>query len=417
MPAITRALALIAWVLCSFPARADAPEAQVLDLSETQRLALERQPLLGAQDARVRAASERAVAAGRLPDPELLAGFDNLSVTTLDPYAADAERMTMTRFGLMQEFPNAARRDAQRRQQHLLSDVAQAEREALARDVTREAALAWIDLWQSSQAAALVEALAGEARRMRNATGIDYRSARSEQGAVHEAAIRLALLEDRRQQLQQDEAAARARLARWIADDAQRPVAIALPTPGPLPPLANVLAALDRHPELRSGERSADASAAAIDLARAAYRPDWRVQASYGYRRPYDDMVSVEVGIDLPWFTANRQDRELAAAQAEHEAASASLDDRRRELRAALETAWRNSAALEQRLVRYDAELLPAAAARSDVALAAYRSARGTLADLLDARSGALDLQLMQLELRAELQRQRAQLAWLFPEN
>lgn len=412
MRAFLLAPAALAWAL--FPGITSASDP--LGLDETVRLALSRQPLLEAQSARVRAAQERAVTAGALPDPQLIAGFDNVSVETLDPYAADAERMTMTTLGVMQEFPNAKKRRERARRERLMADGADAERAVLERSVAREATLAWLEVWQPQQALALVADLAEETKRQRVAAEIAYRSTRGNQSAVHAAIVAEALIDDRRRQLRQAADASRARLSRWIGAEATaRTTDAALPSPTALPPLAWMLDGLGEHPEMRMTQRGAEAAGAGVELARAAYRPDWRLQAMYGYRRPYDDMVSLQVGFDLPLFTGKRQDRELEAALADQQAAEASVENRRRELAAGLQSAYREAAALEDRLGEYTNTLLPAADARSVAALAAYRSGSGALDDVLAARTATLDLRLMQLELQAELQRQHAQLRYLMP--
>src|SRR3546814_12797563 len=49
-------------------------------------------------------------------------------------------------------------------------------------------------------------------------------------------------------------------------------------------------------------------------------------------------MFMLEVGIELPLFTANRQDRGIAARRAEYEAALATREDARREPAARIRT-------------------------------------------------------------------------------
>src|SRR3546814_11512573 len=97
-------------------------------------------------------------------------------------------------------------------------------------------------------------------------------------------------------------------------------------------PKARLLGALDRLGPLLATQAQVETAAAAIDLAQAEKRPDWSVAASYGQRSDgRDDMFMLEVGIELPLFTANRQDRGLAPRRAEYEAALATREDARRE--------------------------------------------------------------------------------------
>src|SRR3546814_2849971 len=100
-----------------------------------------------------------------------------------------------------------------------------------------------------------------------------------------------------------------------------------------------LLSAIDRLGSLLATEAQVETAAAAIDLAQAEKRPDWSVAASYGQRSDgREDMFMLEFGIELPLFTANRQDRGIAARRAEYEAALATREDARREQAARIRT-------------------------------------------------------------------------------
>ncbi len=88
---------------------AHAQPALPLTLAEAQRLAVQRSPQLASQAAMADAAREMAVAAGELPDPQLLAGIENVPVSGPDRFSA-REPMTMARVGLMQMFPREEKR-------------------------------------------------------------------------------------------------------------------------------------------------------------------------------------------------------------------------------------------------------------------------------------------------------------------
>ncbi|MGB0220204.1 MAG: TolC family protein [Sinimarinibacterium flocculans] len=388
-----------------------APARASIDLDTAVRLALAQQPRLEAHAARARAADARSVAAGALPDPEFIAGLQNLSVEQPDPYAADAERMTMTEVGIMQAFPNAARRHQLERSARLDAARIEAEQALLQRAVVRDVSLAWIDVWQAQEALTVVERLAVETARTREAGLIAQRSGRGSQDATLAAELANGLVDDRRRALGQALVSARARLVRWTGHEAD---AVTGNPPTAMPAsLEAALARAGEHPELQALERAAERSGAEVDLARAAYRPDWRLQAMYGHRRPYDDMFSVQVGIDLPLFTARRRDPALAAASAERLAAQADAEDGRRALLAELQAAWGEQTLVDQRLEHFETRLLPAARLRVDSALAAYGGGRGTLDAVFDARLQALDIELQTLDLRAARARLRTQLRYL----
>jgi outer membrane protein TolC len=151
-----------------------------------------------------------------------------------------------------------------------------------------------------------------------------------------------------------------------------------------------------------------------VRQANAAYRPDWSLEVMYSKRGPdYSDMMTVLVGVELPLFTANRQDRRLAsrlAAKAKHEQQH---ENHRRMLLAELEAAHANWQTLALRLERFDRDVLPQAVNRVEAALAGYRGARVDLASVVEARRAELELRLQRLMLEVELARARAQLDYL----
>lgn len=84
-----------------------------LSLEAALALAEARSPDVAAQSAGVAAAHAAAAAAGRLPDPQLVVGIENLPVSGPERWSLTREAMTMRKVGLMQELPNGARRHAE----------------------------------------------------------------------------------------------------------------------------------------------------------------------------------------------------------------------------------------------------------------------------------------------------------------
>ncbi len=59
----------------------------------------------------VEAAREMAGPPAELPDPQLFFGVENVPTGGADRWSLTRDGMTMTRVGLMQEFPRAAKRE------------------------------------------------------------------------------------------------------------------------------------------------------------------------------------------------------------------------------------------------------------------------------------------------------------------
>jgi outer membrane protein TolC len=69
------------------------------------------------------------------------------------------------------------------------------------------------------------------------------------------------------------------------------------------------------------------------------------------------------------------------------------------------------------RLSRYENSLIPLATERTRAAIAAYRGGSGTLAAVLEARRGEIEIRTEQIRLELDIARLWAQLNFLVPET
>ena len=151
-------------------------------------------------------------------------------------------------------------------------------------------------------------------------------------------------------------------------------------------------AGIDQQAPLQAWAAREQVAQAALEQARAARQPDWSVSASYGKRAPgLSDMVMLEVGVSLPLFTRNRQDRGISARQAQWDAVQADHEDARRAQREAVTRAVATWSGWGRQIARYQQTLLPLARDRAQTALAGYRGG-GSLQPWLDARRAEIEL-------------------------
>lgn len=180
-----------------------------------------------------------------------------------------------------------------------------------------------------------------------------------------------------------------------------------------MPALDELLIRVRAHPQLGSLAAGVSAARTGAELAQTRYRPDWRAELGYANRRAFSDLVTLQVGIDLPVFTRNRQDRDLAAALAQQQAAEFSVEDALRQLQAEARLNHHDWVRLSARLQDYDAKLLPQSQSRIEAALAGWRSGRAMLREVLEARRMALDVQMSRLDLQYDAARHLVQLNYL----
>ena len=403
-------------IILAAPLTGSATQAP-LTLPAAEQAALQQQPLLAAQQARIAASRERQVLAGELPDPQLIFGISELPLNTDERFSLQRDGDTDVMVGVSQEFPRAEKRRLRSEQERIDSEQQLAELVMLEAQLRRDTALAWLDIWTPQQALGLVDALINEAQLELEAADIAYRAGGLDQERLLAARVELELLQDRRGQLEQTVASAEPVLRRWTGAPPSTDLTLpdsepTLPTP---PPLTALRSRVPKHPELVAAHFNIQGAENRLALAEQAYKPDWRLDVRYGYRPGpgFSEMLSVMVGMDLPVFTRNRQDRGVGAAVAELETVRGTHDDHHRMLLARAEAQLAAYRHAEQRLMRYDQSILPAAASRVDAALAGYRAGTTELAALLQARRSLLDIRLMRLDLLAQRLRSQAEIRYL----
>lgn len=381
--------------------------------------AREQAPQLLSQAAAVDAAQARAVAAGRLPDPELMTGVDDLPVTTRDAGSFTRDSMTMRRIGVMQAFPSQSKRSADRQIAQASLAVAQAERAQTDLEVARDAAHAWIDVYAATELATNLRALKPELELQSQAVQARLRSGRTSTVDALAAQGALLELEDRLLEARREVQTARAHLARWIGPDAMTDPIGAAPSFEQLPAAPETLRAnLHKHGPLLAFDSRLALARSEVERAKADKQPDWSAQLSYGKRAgDLSDMLTVEFRVGLPLFSGTRQDPLIRAkraelTQVEHER-TAELRMHEEELSTAL-AGWSSA---RDRLDLYRQQRVPLARERTQAAMASYQAGGGSLSDLMTSVVAEIELQRGQIEVLRELARQWVFLRYLDPET
>jgi len=393
---------------------AEAP----LTLAEAQRRAVERSRQISAHDAATVASREMAVAAGRLPDPMLNLGIDNLPADGPDRFSVTRDFMTMRRIGIMQEFTRSEKRQLRAEKFEREADKILAEKIATIASIQRDTALAWLDRYYAEATAAAIAEQASEVKLEIVAAESAYRAGRGSQGDVFAAHSTLAALDDRASEFNRRISAAKTVLARWVGEDAATQLA-GKPKFDSIRLDTNALdAELAHYPQTTVLRKQEEIASTEARIARADKRADWSVEVMYSQRGPsFSNMLSVGVSIPLQWNQRNRQDRELASKLAMADQAKAEREEALRaqigEVRAMV-VEWENG---RERLARYEKQIIPLAKERTRASFAAYRGGKTSLTDLLLARRNEIDMRIQALQLEMETARMWAQLNFLIPDD
>jgi len=154
-------------------------------------------------------------------------------------------------------------------------------------------------------------------------------------------------------------------------------------------------------------------------LAEESLRPGITVNTSYGHRdedrngRDLPDFVSVGVSMDLPFFTAKRQDKQVSAAAERVAAEEAARLLAIRKLRSMQRDAGERVNQLEQQITLYQESLLTQMASLADAAQVAYASDQADFAEVMRARIAQLNARIEAVRLETERQKTLALLQYL----
>ncbi len=292
----------------------------------------------------------------------------------------------------------------------------------------------WLEAYRARQTIRLIERDRSLFEHLVDVAESNYTSAlgtASQQDLVR-AKLELTRLEDRLTVLAQRREVAQAQLQEWLPStvdgdavvQADQLPALSLRQPA----LADPAAAPDRqlyrnlldHPRVRGLEQQIAASNTGVELARQSYKPQWGLNARYGYRdddpvgEARSDFFSVGVSVDLPLFTDDRQDRQVAAAVAREEAAKTDRALLLRKLQSELRAARARLLQLGRRKALYEQRLLEEIHDQAEASLAAYTNDAGDFAEVVRARIAELNSRIDYLDITVDRLKTVATLNYFF---
>jgi outer membrane protein TolC len=392
-----------------------------LDINEAVRLALTDDPLIAASLARSQALQDSAIADGQLPDPQLRTGIYNLPA---DNFHINEEPSTQLRVGVQQAFPRGKTLHYRQRQGEWKAKAAAASAELGTRRLVLDVRKYFLELYYQTRAEAIVAETRALFSQLVDITRAHYASGRVSQQDVLNASLELARLDDHSTRILNAVDSNRATLMKWIGEAASLPLNSnfpALPTPAAR---AVIQAALPQHPVIRIETARLEAENQSVRIAREQYKPGWSAGLEYRKRFGEDpdgddrsDMMAAMLSVDIPLFTANRQDKRLSASIQQASSVQLNRADKLRELKQQLDTEHANWQRLGERAALYQSQLLQASSANAQASLSAYQSGVTEFTTLMRARITDLDVRLADLRIRVDRAKAQASLLYLDGES
>ena len=387
--------------------------AEPLSFDAALRIASRSSPDIAVQTTSVEAARSASMAAGRLPDPKLAVGIENLPATGAEQWSLTRDFMTMRKVGLMQDVPNGAKREARAAAANAAVAQAEAERLVSILTVRRDTALAWLDRYYLERRSALFDELDRENQLLAQAVQAQFAAGRDMPAEVLVPKQEAADIADRRDEVAGEIAKSKAVLRRWVGVAAEEPLA------GEPPSLTldteHLREHVHEHPDLAVFIPMTQMAQAEVHEAEAMKRPDWGVELAYGRRgAAFSDMVSLQFTFDLPLFTKTRQEPQIQAKRQELNRVETQRDAMLRDHTQELEAALAEYEVVARQLTRQRDVRLPLAREKVDYQFASYRAGKADLGSVLAARRELIDQRLRQIELEGKHARAAARLYYFY---
>ncbi|WP_138380352.1 TolC family protein [Luteithermobacter gelatinilyticus] len=358
------------------------------------------------------ALAEQAIAESQLPDPKLSLDMANWPV---DSFSYTQEPMTQVKIGIQQSVPrgktlsyNREKREAEARAEYEKYNLQ-------TRNIILDVRQAWLELYYWRKAREQVEKSREEIKELIAVIESVYVTGRQTSQDLLRAELELSILDDRLIDVDRQIDMTKADLARLIGGEAA-----SLPLADHLPVLLFpsekevIRDKLTQHPAVKVDDAIITARTKAINIAEEQYKPGWTVRAGYGFRgNERSDFASLGVTMDVPLFTANRQDKALSAAKLKRHAARLSRDEKLLELYKFLERTYSDWKGLEDRIKLYKKVVINRADETSLASLDAYRNRVADFPELIRSRLAVLDAELTLIRLQTNYLQAQSRLLFL----
>ena len=383
----------------AFAQQPDSPDdPAVLHLDSLLQAAERANPSLRAARLRAEARALEERQASALPDPTVQgAGHLYPTVTARGPQRSQWQ--------VRQSIPFPGKRGLRGEVAALGADAAEADAEALTKNLALSIENAYYELYRVQRRESLLRNFEEQLRQFESAASTRYEVGEGPQQAILKAQIERGRLEMRREALRADRRSALQSLAQLTGREdlkaPDEPVNVVPPTElGERIEGGDGGAVTDR-PEAEALRQRIEQAETEIALARRAFWPDFTVGATYTDVRQGDltptmngrDAFNVSLGITIPLWRG-KQEARLEQAQVERRRAEAKLKDFQLQVRTRVRELRERLHRQQRQLTLLDEQLLPQAETSLEATLSAYKAGRTDFLDLLDAERTLFQLRL-----------------------
>jgi outer membrane protein TolC len=329
--------------------------------------------------AKIRALENEMVLAEQLPDPMISVKAMNLPT---DTFRLDQENMTQIQVGIQQMFPKGSSRKIHSEQKKSLGIAEEWHLEDLKAKFILVLRKNWFNLFYWIKSKEIILDNKSLFEYLVKSSESKLKSGSQQEHEVLRARLELSKIENQLILISQNIETERAKLSRLIgAELAALPLPLQLPNQVQLDNSEKPENELNDHPIIKRGDALIELARQEVRLAEEQYKPGWSAGIHYGFRQGNTPMggersnfVSVNLNMDLPIFTSNRQDRKLQASEEklmEDEFSKTADYQRLSSELSRLNAIWKQTQNLHK---HYNQHLLPEANQHAEATLIAYQN-------------------------------------------
>lgn len=418
--------------------------ADILTFTQAIKVAQKNDPWLKGNRHQQEAIESSSVAAKTLPDPKISLGLASLPT---DGYDFNQEAMTQLKVGVSQMFPRGDTLELRRHQLMTESQGYPFQRENREAQVAVTVGQLWLDAYRVQESVALIERDRSLFLQLADVAEASYSAAlgRTRQADIIRAQLELTQLDERLDVLAQEKNNFEGKLSQWLSDylsglDNDALLAnlalhdMDLGTQIPqielqYPELVyaekwrkpeQLVTYFTQHPAVIALDKRIEATKTGIALAKEKYKPEWGLNAGYGYRgddpggSSRADLLSVGVTFDVPLFTKNKQDQDLKSAMSQAESIKTEKYLLLRQLLSNYSSTKGRLLRLNDQQKLYREKLLPQMYEQAEASLTAYTNDDGDFAEVVRARIAVLNAEIKILTIDVEQQKLLLELNYLF---
>lgn len=387
----------------------------VLTIDQAIRQALEHNPALAGERARINRDQARAVQSGELPDPKLVVGEQYFPIN----FNLGASVLTMTTVGIRQDFAPWGKRDLLRRSSTTVVRASRWDLDDQKNRLVRDIRILWADLYLDRKEERSLRKTRLLWEKVFRVSLARYRQGTGSASDVLSAQFQKDSLQDKEDQL-------RIRDSKYLNQlmermHTSRPFRISddAPLPGPSVPYASLVKRLDRHPALQRMKSLEEAQKLQIRAARKDKIPAVSVEGDYSYfmgpnlitQTP--NLFSLLLSFNLPVRPGERQDQRIAEEENQLEIRVAEQEHLKQHFLEKIRETETIDRLLEKRIRLYDRVLLPEARRNMEAVLAGYSTGTLKMEGVLSAMQNVQKVEIGVWDARSEHLKSRAELAYL----